>query len=182
MKRKNKCGHKAGADCIICNEPNDLGNTEMAQHLALIFKLIDLTPTLLAMQMVDQEAATTKFTEALGFEARGVQPDGEVVNRLCKMVLTATNIAAQMVRLTDNRAEITLGSVPPQWTGDHLLAARMLVAAANNDPMMVSDLMVAGIAGRDAIQQVQILSSVLYLQIAAAWKSREVAKAKAASI
>lgn len=182
MKFRKKCGHKAGPDCVICNKPEDLGDTEMAQHAALVFQLIDLAPTLMALQMAgSEEAAVSLFTRALGFDEGGAPPDAGVVNRLCKLVVVATNTAAQMWRLVDTRDEITLRPPPPHWTEKHLLAARMLVAAANNDPGYVADLLVAGIAGKDPFQQIDCLSNVLYLQVTAAWKGRETAKVRAKS-
>ena len=171
---KNKCGHKAGPDCIICNDPAD---TEVTKHVAVVYQLMDQAPTLIAAQLVDTNAATSMFMEALGYTAHDFVPEPGVVNRLSKLVLIATNTAAQMVRLVDPREEIIL-KPQPGWREEHLLSARLLMAAANRDPDMVSDLLVAALAGDDAREQVVTLANLLYLQVTAAWKAREVAKAK----
>lgn len=179
MKRKNTCGHKAGPDCIICNDPAD---TDMARHLACVYKLLDIAPQLIAAQMLEPngETAVAMFTNALGYTPE-VQPEPEIIDRLCKLVIAATNVTGQMIRIVDPREHIPL-EAHPQWDHKHLISARMLIAAANEDAAMVADLLVAALAGLDPGGQLDILSSVLFLQTAAGWKVREVLKAKAAKI
>lgn len=181
MKR-NKCGHKAGPNCIICNDTGQLADMELSQHLAAVYKLMDVTPTILAAQMADPDgpAAGRIFMEALDIPKQA-PPDPAVINRLCKLTICATNTAAQMVALADGRTEWTLEHPPTHWTPQHLLAARMLVAAGNNDPSMLADLLVAALAGLDPTEQLDLLCGVFYLQIIAAWKSREVAHVRGAA-
>lgn len=179
MTRKQKCGHKAGPDCIICNDSADLGHLDMSQHASLVYRLIDLAPRILAAAFMDPTgyAASSIFIDALDIPP-GVRPDDGVVNRLAKLAVIAANTAAQMVRLVDKRDEMTF-TARADWRPGQLLSTQMMVAAANNNPSMVADLMVAGIAGKEPMDQLDVLSEVLYHNILLGWRARETAKAQA---